>query len=605
MPVVRALALLSLAALAARCGGSDPPADVSVSDGPTHILARPESLAVQPSQSALITFRLLDDHDSPIADRIIQFSIVDDPATAGDEARGSTLSFDRGVTDADGQATLQVIAGPEPTAFRVRASAARAMDTEVPVRVDMAPYAPLEVAPLVPDDAVPGMELTTVRLNLLEGMSCADITSQDIPKGLLPTRTLPIDTVALYSAVNTEANHAAAAVGLDASGTVRAVGCVDVPGSILVVESPVRVVLPLRLLELAPVGRYQATSHLSFRMPPPGGAQLADAWGALSLCPMDPARLWLDCTLDALHTDASDPSDCRPAEDEGALGGKLAQRRGVPLPVPASGRCRDRVDAAGRMSHDALVDGLFPRTRPPIVTGLPALASESRQLLAALDLRSVLTISATSTPDRYQIDHTLLSLAFPQAPREAVVDLARLGAPVIQARFVPATARGSDLAISSHAFTLRLGTAAWLAFADTSLRPRGAGTDVTTFSNALFGLATRDDRGATLSGCAALDALLCPDVGEARGCLLAACTDGLAALGRQLTAGFSALDGDDLDLVLGGSVPVLDRDGDGKADALGVLNLDTSSPGLWSGDLRSRGGPSAFAGIWTAQLVAR
>src|SRR5947208_1768433 len=81
---------------------------------PSRIVATPESLAVHPSQGALITFRLLDDQGEPLADRIVQFAIVDDPTTAVDEARGSTLSFDRGVTDSSGAATLQVIAGPEP-----------------------------------------------------------------------------------------------------------------------------------------------------------------------------------------------------------------------------------------------------------------------------------------------------------------------------------------------------------------------------------------------------------------------------------------------------------------------------------------------------------
>ena len=113
----------------------------------------------------------------------------------------------------------------------------------------------------------------------------------------------------------------------------------------------------LHMLQLDPTGRYTALSHLTFRAPPPAAMQIAAAWGDLSQCPpLDPARLWLDCTLDALRTDASDPSDCVPASDEGPLGAKLLPRRGVPLPVPAAGRCRDRVDSVGRSSHEVLVE---------------------------------------------------------------------------------------------------------------------------------------------------------------------------------------------------------------------------------------------------------
>jgi hypothetical protein len=571
------------------------------------IVATPDPLVVRPSESALIAFTLINEHDVPLADRIIQFAIVDDPRTVLDEARGSTLSFDRGVTDTAGLATLQVIAGPQPTTFRLRASAPRATDAEVAVIVTPVPHAQVELAPVLTDGAPPGRQITTVRLHLLDQITCAEIDYQALPPDAPPPKTIAVDTILLYSAVSTGMDHAAVAFGLDATDKVRAAGCVDLPGSLLVVESPVRVVLPLHMLQLSPAGRYAASSFVLFRTPPAAAMQITAAWGDLDQCPMDPARLWLDCALDALHTDASDPSDCLPSSDEGPLGTKLVQRRGVPLPVPASGRCRDRVDGAGRPSLEVLVDGLFPAQRPTILTSLSTLAVEALHLLDNLELGSTLIIAPTSSPGRYQIEHRLRSIQFQfsLSLRPSVVDLALMGAPIITARFVAGTTRGNDLAVGSHGFTLRLGTAAWLAFAEASLRPRGGGGDVDTFSNALFGLATRDEGGARLSGCPALDAVICPDLGEPRGCLLAACTDGLAALSRRLGAGFAALDGDDLDLVLGGSVTVLDENGDGKVDSLGVRNgAAGSSPGLWSGEIRGRGGPIGFSGPWTATAAA-
>jgi hypothetical protein len=157
-----------------------------------------------------------------------------------------------------------------------------------------------------------------------------------------------------------------------------------------------------------------------------------------------------------------------------------------------------------------------------------------------------------------------------------------------------------NLELGTHGFTLRLGTTARLAFTRSSLASQGAPADPGAFVAALFAGATRNDNGTTVTGCAALDALLCPDVGEARGCLLAACAAGLIALQHNLDAGFAAMDGEDIDFVLQGTVPVIDTDGDGAADTLGRADGD---PGLWSGEVRGRGGPGPVTGTWTATRV--
>jgi hypothetical protein len=166
---------------------------------------------------------------------------------------------------------------------------------------------------------------------------------------------------------------------------------------------------------------------------------------------------------------------------------------------------------------------------------------------------------------------------------------------MLEARFVIATTREGELELGTHGFTLRLGSTARVAFGQASLASRGGPADVGEFVTALFGLAARNDSGTILTGCAALDGLLCADLGEPRGCLATACSDGLATLRRRLDAGFNAMDGDDLDFVLGGTAPVIDSDGDGEADGLGG-----ATEGLWSGEVRGRGGPSLLTGTWTA-----
>jgi hypothetical protein len=256
----------------------------------------------------------------------------------------------------------------------------------------------------------------------------------------------------------------------------------------------------------------------------------------------------------------------------------------------------------GRPSHDALATELFPAPRSPLLEALPSLGAEATQLLEALELRSTLTIAPSSTRDQYLLDHRLVSATFPGAARPASIDLVTLGAPALVARFVPAIARQTDLEVGTHGFTLRLGSAARLAFGTSSLVTRGGPRDVGAFVAALFTLASRNDGGTILTGCPALDALLCADLGEPRGCLLAACSDGLAALRKRLDAGFEAMDGDDLDFVLGGTAPVVDADGDGQADVLGGLG---GVPGLWPGELRGRAGPNLLTGTWAAIRVIR
>jgi hypothetical protein len=92
-------------------------------------------------------------------------------------------------------------------------------------------------------------------------------------------------------------------------------------------------------------------------------------------------------------------------------------------------------------------------------------------------------------------------------------------------------------------------------------------------------------------------------IAEAEGCMVAACTAGSTALGRRLEAAFTAIDGEGVDLTIEGAAPIVDRDGDGRADALGWLQLGSSDPGVWSGQLRAPGEQTALQATWTADRV--
>jgi hypothetical protein len=117
-------------------------------------------------------------------------------------------------------------------------------------------------------------------------------------------------------------------------------------------------------------------------------------------------------------------------------------------------------------------------------------------------------------------------------------------------------------------------------------------------------LATRDDSGTVLRGCDALDSLLCAEVEQAPGCVSAACLAGLRALVQRLDTSFSELDGQDLDFFLSGSAPIVDRDGDGHAEALGSTSYGLGGPGVWSAIFKNRSGSAIVYGSWTAERAA-
>jgi hypothetical protein len=374
---------------------------------------------------------------------------------------------------------------------------------------------------------------------------------------------------------------------------------VDVPGGALLVLEPVRLPLPLRELDVSPEGSFQAQSHFQLAQAHPGAAAVTATWSELSACPLDPGRLWLDCTIDALAGGPDDPLDCRPSpEDEQRFGGRLAGRRGMPSPMQA--RCRGPSDAAGRAGLEALADRALGSPRPAVFGALPTLAREAGELFSGLAIKSQVRIGPSGQPVRYLVDHRLDSVELRVRQATVSVNLAGLGLPALEARHVIATRRRGALDLAAHGFTLRAGLLARIAFGQASLRTRGVPAEIPAFVESLFAGATHAAQGQVTAGCTALDRIVCGEINEAPGCLGKSCSDGIAGLARRLEAAFTDLDAEGLDFTLEGQVPIIDRDRDRKAEALGVL-LGGSEPGVWTAELRSRAGAMTISGIWAAE----
>ena len=568
------------------------------------------TVPVLPGDRATLLFQLLTSQGVGVPGQRISFVINDAP---DNQSQGATLTADSAITDAAGEVSVGVNAGAEAE-FRVTASTQDgAVDAQVVVMVSTAGlFAYVQIAPFFTGDTAPA-DVAEIEISFYDDRGCAGLLVANPPAPVRPMRIIAtIDGVAEFDTVRADLAHAVTGRARDQRGAVQAQGCVDLSGKTLVPGDLVRVALPLADASPSPVGLFAVTSRVTLADPAALEATIAAPWTDLQDCPLDPAQLWLDCTIDALSGAADDdPIDCHPEDGaEGPLGALLAARRGVIL-LDAAGApsgCRGSRDATGAPSHDGMLASLFGAPKPAELVGLHGVATDAAEILSALTLTSRLQIAAAPGASPLIAAHTFTAASFgPGTAPAAVVNLMPLGLPTLEAPFIPASDDGQVLTLDSHGITLRLGTVARAAFGQLALARRGWPADSPGMLQALFRLAATTPATniappapapAADVGCAALDAVLCADVGQARGCLLAACNAGVAALAARLDAGFAVADGDGLDLDIDGAVaPIIDSHGTGSADRLGDV---PPQPGTWTATLHARAGDQRLSALWDA-----
>ena len=458
--------------------------------------------------------------------------------------------------------------------------------------------------PVFPDLSSINNPVTATNIYFYDGTACADVSLAHPAPPMRQVRTLSrTDPPATFTSVVTNGVHAVLGLAVDAQTKVVAEGCTDLLGASLSADQPTLVLLPLPRLYPSPEGTFQAVSGFTFSSPLPGTVSAQKTWTGLSNDACDPARLWLDCTIDALGaTSADDPLDCQPVAGAGGpLGALLTARRAV---TGSTSTCAGQLDTAGNPSLDAEVFALFPAGSLEALH-LDTLPDELGSALTSLTVESTVTVTPLATANTFTIDHLLTGIDLPNAAVHPLMTMTDLAAPSPEAAFVPGVSRAGQLVINSHGFTLGLGSAARFTFAASSLAPRLGVADVSAFVQSLLSLATSSNGGTVLHGCDALDSLLCADVGQAPGCVRAACLLGVNALIQQLDASFTGLDGQGLDFFLSGSAPIVDQNGDGQAEALGSSSSSTPvGPGLWSANFKSGTGTTNVYGSWTAARVS-
>ncbi|HEY2899036.1 MAG TPA: hypothetical protein VGL59_00565 [Polyangia bacterium] len=603
-------AALVAAVFASACGTHTAAPDTGV---PTDLVLAPvsETVQIRPGDRGMLNFVLRTPDGAGVPGQPISFSIVDDP-TVGSQPQGATLANDSSLTDATGTAMINVNAG-QPAIFRVHASTAnQSAEAEAAVLVMAGTAASIQVAPFITGDANATV-VTAIEVAFFDNNRCAALSLAHLPTPVRPIRTVATtDGVVQFDLISTVLSHAVVGRARDRRGALQAQGCVDLPGKTLVPGDLVRVALPMGDADPSVVGQFDVTSHFAFTNPPAAEAFIAAPWIDLQDCPLDPAQLWLDCTLDALSGDVpGDPNDCQPVDGgEGPIGAAVAARRGLLLPAAGGGlsACRSSRDSDGLPSHDALLAALFGAPKPGALVSLGAIADDAGRILSTLTLRSQLAIAATPTPNAFVVTHTFNSVELGTAS-DATFDVALppLGLPSLQALYVRANAAEDVLSLDEQRITLRLGTVARVAFGKLALATRGLPADSAGMVRALFALASTPLPGAasvpptTLAGCEALDAVLCADISQSSGCLFNACTEGMTALAARLDAGFAKANGDGLDLIIdSGAVPIIDTHNAGVADRLGDVFAVPPAPGTWSATLRTHAGNEKLTAQWDA-----
>ncbi|HXJ23013.1 MAG TPA: hypothetical protein VMT03_22530 [Polyangia bacterium] len=558
------------------------------SDEQLQLLALADTIPLAPSEQASVSFRL-DNGVVPVAGRTVSFAI-----TPNDAAQGATLTAPSAMTDASGLVSVGVRAGL-PTSFQISAQVGTKA-AQVMVVVSAAGFGNVAVVPFFAPASTAAQHATSIRVLFYDRASCSGVDPDDPPAPTRDPASLAVGQQAFFTDVSTDSSSAVFAEAMGPGPTILAIGCVDVPGPALQPGLRVQVSVPLTDAVPDPVGSFALTSTLAFAPPLAAAAAVAKPWADLSDCPLDPAQLWLDCTIDALSTATpADPLDCVPATGagaEGAVGDAINARRGAWL-VDASGAtttCRGAQTSGGVEGLDAIVLGLFGTPAPPAVAALSGVAADAASILQAVQLSSSLDIMPGSQPGTYVVTHTLESAQF--GPGFTVsVPLAPLGLPVLQAVTSGSIVQG-DLAIAAHGFTLRLGTTARAAFGPLALAPRSLPPDITTFVQMLFAQAQGP---GSATGCAALDATVCPAVGQPAGCLSSACATGLKALTGILDGAFLAADGPGLDLQLSGTAPMIAIPGGLRAQRLGMSETPGPTEALWSASVGTTLGTATLA----------
>ncbi|MBN8612088.1 MAG: hypothetical protein J0L92_15950 [Deltaproteobacteria bacterium] len=250
-------ALLALAGLVPLSACTSSPLDDAGSDaGPTSdapttprrtlTFEGETSLTMAPLAERTLRVRLADDRGEPVVGSVIAFALDGAP-------RSSTLRQLESTTDASGIGSVVLVAGPQPTTFRLRATSRGAAPAAIDISVGTE-FGELVVV-LEPEVS---RRVESYLVRAVADVSCAAVPSA--PSG--DERRLGVELAeTTFPSLSTAAIWTIVARGQTAGGTTVAQGCVE--GVRVSATATARAQVAIRDLPLDPTGNYGVTWTLA------------------------------------------------------------------------------------------------------------------------------------------------------------------------------------------------------------------------------------------------------------------------------------------------------------------------------------------------------
>lgn len=287
-----------LAVLAAGCGGGGsestlPPGGDDDDDTGDYYLEFVTGPTIEVGRNATdeLTVRYMSPKDEPV-DGSIWFDIEG-------EARGSTLDSAGGATDSNGEATVHVRAGSNPTSFQVVASA----DYADPIRFDVTVTEGEGKGSLRVSLSYQGVRrLHGADIYLYEGGNCDGVDpNAPAPADLLQTvRSIRDD--ATFEGLEPGTQFAILASAVNETGHVAAWSCY--PEAVIEDTDETVVELPLQDIPLSSEGRWELENHFNVGEALPDNVDsIFDAMDDMTDDPNDPATFILDMIRDQIDND--------------------------------------------------------------------------------------------------------------------------------------------------------------------------------------------------------------------------------------------------------------------------------------------------------------
>lgn len=193
---------------------------------------------------------------NPVAEETVQYEVMEG-------AELGALSALNGFTDGDGMASVNLQTGDAMGAVKIRVSHPSANTLEFDVNIMPSPAGNLDVRLTNTAPTIMGLQNIDVRLYESRGYSCNEfLPLRQQPDGLNLINAPAIASPVSFAELEVDKTYLVTGVARGDRGQVAAGGCVE--DIRIAANETTRVELPLQLIPINPVGRYEVQAYWDF-----------------------------------------------------------------------------------------------------------------------------------------------------------------------------------------------------------------------------------------------------------------------------------------------------------------------------------------------------